>query len=191
MNLHETRRVSTDAKRYIVDAIDGVADIGAAIAKAVSHCLEHAVRSVPSDGAGTMGAVTETIAGAAYGVADVFGEVGDDSRYIMLGAMKGASRVGLTDMETVSTCAEEITRSTVRLGGDPGISARGAVEGAIAAAESIGVSSEQAAFAAGTGVIRAAREIGPHAVNRVTRELSRAIPGLGAGFAMPGTRAAG
>jgi hypothetical protein len=96
----------------------------------------------------------------------------------MVGTLRGAGKVGKTTLETVSTNASAIVRATDEVGGSVAGAAKGAVEGAIEAARDLGLSTEQAASAAGSGALKAAGAIGSTAFDEVRKVLTGTIAGV-------------
>lgn len=178
MNSRETKNLVTEARDYVVSAIQGVGDVAGAIADAMSGALVRALRGTRATGAEIIALVVDTITGAIHGVAEVGGEVGSAARSIMLGALRGTQEVGKAGVETVSASAAALVRGTSEVGGNVGQAAKGAVEGAIAAARDLGMTAEDAAAAAGSGALRAAGEISSTAVDQVRSVLTGTISGV-------------
>jgi hypothetical protein len=127
----ERTSLVTEARDYIVSAIDGVGDVGKATVDAVSGTLAHSIKGTRSVGAELLGLVVDTITGAVHAVAEVGGEAGGAAKSIMVGGLRGTQQVGQVGAETVSTSAAAVVKGASDVGGSVAEAAKGAVEGAI------------------------------------------------------------
>jgi hypothetical protein len=96
----------------------------------------------------------------------------------VLGVLRGAKDFSSETAEAVATTAGSVVKATADVGGDIGVTAKAAVEGAINGAKEIGVSTADAASAAATGALRAAGEISTAAVEQVQNAVTGVIGGV-------------
>jgi hypothetical protein len=96
----------------------------------------------------------------------------------LLGVVRGVRDLGTASIDMIGTTAGSLVSETAKVGGNLGITAKGAVEGAIAGAKEIGVDTAAAASAAANGALKAAGSVGTTAVDEIKRTLTGTIAGV-------------
>jgi hypothetical protein len=105
----------------------------------------------------------------------VDGDLGQATRGLVVGVVRGARQSGAINLTTIGRTSESVIRTAARLSGDVGAAAKGLIEGAIQSAREVGLDSAAAGTAAVIGAMKAAGQIGSAAGDRVRHSLVHAI----------------
>ena len=167
--------LSESVKDDIVDAVRRTEDGPGAMIEAVSKAVARTVQGVD----GVTMSVTDVTSQVAHGtiqaVAEVDGDLGQATRGLVVGVVRGARQSGAVNLVTIGRTSESVIRTAARMSGDVGAAAKGLVEGAIQSAREIGLDAAAAGTAAAIGAMKAAGQIGSVAGERVRHSLVHAI----------------
>lgn len=167
--------LSGSVKDGIVDAVKRTEDTPGAMIEAVSRTVARTVQGVD----GVTMSVTDVTSQVAHGtiqaVTEVDGDLGQATRGLVVGVVRGVRQSGAANLVTIGRTSESVIRTAARLSGDVGAAARGLIEGAIQSAREIGLDAAAAGTAAAIGAMKAAGQIGTAAGDRVRHSLVHAI----------------
>jgi len=167
--------LSESVKDGIVDAVKRTEDAPGAMIEAVSKTVARTVHGVDGVTMSVMDVTSQVADGTIKAVAEVDGDLGQATRGLVVGVVRGARQSGAMNLTTIGRTSESVIRTAARLSGDVGAAAKGLIEGAIQSAREIGLDAAAAGTAAAIGAMKAAGQIGSVAGERVRHSLVHAI----------------
>lgn len=168
-------RLSESVKDGIVDAVKRTEDRPGAMIEAVSRTVARTVQGVDGVTMSVMDVTSQVAHGTIQAVTEVDGDLGQATRGLVVGVVRGARQSGAVNLVTIGRTSESVIKAAARSSGDVGAAAKGLIEGAIQSAREIGLDAAAAGTAAAIGAMKAAGQIGTVAGDRVRHSLVHAI----------------
>ena len=165
-------------KDRILAAVKGTGDIAQATVDTITQTLATAIRAPGRVDPAVTAALGDVASGAVHGAAEVGGDLGQPTRGIMLGVLRGSQGEGVQLLDTIRHTAHVAIWDTADVVGDLEAAATGLVAGAIDGAKELGIAIEQAAAAAADGALKAAGQVGSPAVSAVRKAVTKPINGV-------------
>ena len=162
-------------KDGIVDAVKRTEDEPGAMIEAVSKTVARTVQGVDGVRMSVMDVTSQVADGTIQAVTEVDGDLGQATRGLVVGVVRGAGQSGAINLVTIGRTSETVIRAAARLSSDVGAAAKGLIEGAIQSAREAGLDSAAAGTAAVIGAMKAAGQIGSVAADRVRHSLVHTI----------------
>jgi hypothetical protein len=167
--------LSDAVKDGIVDAVKRTEDEPGAMIEAVSRTVARTVQGVDGVTMSVIDVTSQVAHGTIQAVAEVDGDLGQATRGLVVGVVRGARQSGAMNLTTIGRTSESVIRTAARLSSDVGAAARGLIEGAIQSARESGLDTAAAGTAAAIGAMKAAGQIGSVAGDRVRHSLVHTI----------------